>query len=274
MVNHKQRVDSLFDELWEQYRAQTPQAERILERLSERGERPVNDHVALRTFAGGALDLDALETRLLSLGFQAQADYRFPEKKLNARSYLHESGPATPKIFLSELLVEELSERAQKILHPLIDAIEESKLEALSPTKIFSSGRHWPLLSAAQYEKLAEESEYAAWLSIWGLRANHFTISVDQLGSFSGFPDFLQWLEGEGFILSSAGGLIKGTPEDLLEQASTRADLQEIRFPCGTTQSIPSCFYEFALRHRDVTGRRFEGFVTGNAARIFESTDR
>ena len=269
-----QSVEPLFERLWEQYRAQTPQAEQIHERLLGRGERPVNDHVALRTFAGGALGLEMLEARLLSLGFKPQGDYQFPEKKLNARSYLHERGAEVPKIFLSELLVEELSAHAQALLRPLLDALEELNFEALSPEELFSSGRHWPLLSAARYERLARESEYAAWLSVWGLRANHFTISVDQLESFSGLPELLQWLEREGFTLSRAGGLIKGTPEALLEQASTCADLQELRFACGTVRAVPSCFYEFALRHRDAAGRRFEGFVTGNAARIFESTDR
>ncbi len=37
---------------------------------------------------------------------------------------------------------------------------------------------------------------------------------------------------------------------------------------------IPSCYYEFALRHPDpATGRLFPGFVTPSADRIFESTD-
>lgn len=126
----------------------------------------------------------------------------------------------------------------------------------------------WPA-----YQTLLAESEYAAWLSVMGLRANHFTISVNHLKepvSLAGVNDLLKQA---GFRLNDSGGEIKGTPESLLEQSSTLADRMTIRFDDGELREIPTCYYEFARRWPDVEGRLFQGFITESADRIFESTD-
>ena len=60
----------------------------------------------------------------------------------------------------------------------------------------------------------------------------------------------------------------------LLEQSSTIADRVPWRFADGSVREIPSCYYEFALRHPDPdTGELYQGFVAASADRIFESTD-
>lgn len=58
-------IASLFHALWNAYTDITPQAGRIHQRLAERGESVVHDHVALNTFA----DLSALNTWLLDESF-------------------------------------------------------------------------------------------------------------------------------------------------------------------------------------------------------------
>ena len=65
---------------------------------------------------------------------------------------------------------------------------------------------------------------------------------------------------------------IKGSPEELLEQSSTMADRAEVAFS-DQTVSIPSCFYEFALRYPKPDGELYTGFVAASADKIFESTD-
>lgn len=70
--------------------------------------------------------------------------------------------------------------------------------------------------------------------------------------------------------MNTAGGLIKGTPADFLEQSSTLADRIPIEFADGFHEA-PTCYYEFALRHF-VDNTLFDGFVTSSANRIFEST--
>lgn len=74
------------------------------------------------------------------------------------------------------------------------------------------------------------------------------------------------------FILNSAGGEVKGSAEVLLEQSATMADRIEVNFK-DVQKSIPSCFYEFALRYPKADGELYSGFVAASADKIFESTN-
>ena len=106
----------------------------------------------------------------------------------------------------------------------------------------------------------------------WGYRANHFTVSVNQLSRFDSLEAVNQALKAQGFAINSAGGEIKGSPQALLEQSSTMADRADVRFS-DRTATIPSCFYEFARRYPDADGTLYSGFVAASADRIFESTN-
>lgn len=259
-------VTEFFDALWAQYLKVTPQAQAIHTLLADRGETPRNDHVAFRTFDDCPIDMEHLVPVLESLGYQFDQHYDFSAKKLIAASF---SCPGQPKIFLSELKRGELSETAQRLLAPMIEQITDT---ALRP-EVFYAGRLWDLPSFATYETLADESEYAGWLSVWGLRANHFTVDLNALDSSPSVQEMNRWIKAAGYEINQSGGEVKGTPDDLLEQSSTLADQVEIEFAEGT-RPIPSCFYEFARRHPDAEGNLYQGFVAANANKIFESTHR
>ena len=110
-------VGELLDALWRDYVATTPQAERIQRLLRARGEVVLNDHVALRTFQLPGIGIDALARPFEALGWQLQDDrYRFEDKKLVARYWRH-ADPALPKVFISELCVEELSAGGSQIVN-------------------------------------------------------------------------------------------------------------------------------------------------------------
>jgi len=79
-------------------------------------------------------------------------------------------------------------------------------------------------------------------------------------------------LKENGFLLNDAGGEIKGTPAELLEQSSTRAGILPVTFQEGIFE-IPSCYYEFARRYPDDSGKLYSGFIAKSADKIFESTD-
>lgn len=79
-------------------------------------------------------------------------------------------------------------------------------------------------------------------------------------------------LKNNGFELNTSGGEIKGTPEELLEQSSIKSGLIEIDFVEGEFE-IPGCYYEFAKRYPDSSGKLFSGFIAKSADKIFESTD-
>ncbi len=79
-------------------------------------------------------------------------------------------------------------------------------------------------------------------------------------------------LKAAGFVLNGVGGEVKGDPQVMLEQSSTMADKAEVPFSDGV-RTIPSCFYEFALRYPQADGVLYPGFVEASADKIFESTN-
>ncbi|MDX1682876.1 MAG: DUF1338 domain-containing protein [Phycisphaeraceae bacterium] len=243
-----------------------PTYQRVQDALADRGETAVNDHVALRTFSDPRLAIDRLAAPLIAAGWQPADDYVFPEKHLKARHY-EPPEPNLPKIFISQLQLQELDAAVADDLQALLDQLDGSPADDAFPCP----GRLWNP-TCEQYQRLADASEYAGWVAAHGLVANHFTVSVGHLRDFEHLAEFNQWLTEQGFNLSQAGGEVKGSAEDGLEQSSTVADPVTVAFADGELE-VPGGYVEFARRYVQ-QGRRFEGFITRSANRIFESTDR
>ena len=258
-----------FASLWADYVRMTPQAEAIQNAFRQRGENVVNDHVAFRTFKHSAVELEKIEPFLFDLGYQRNEQYHFAQKKLNAWSYIHRQ-EEQPLIFLSELMTEQLSEPVQAIIHSLTEQIDP---EQIVDASVFFSGRHWQCPDYQTYQTLLQESEYAAWLSVFGLRANHFTVAVHKLNSLTSVEAVNQFVESLDYELNTTGAKIKGSPEVLLEQSATLASKQNMTFGDGSVHQIPTCFYEFARRYQKPDGTLFKGFVEANADKIFDSTN-
>lgn len=264
------QVNEFFARLWDTYTQVTPQAQRIQALFASKGETVINDHVAFRTFAQSPIALDQLEPQLLALGYHAYGAFRFESKHLRARCYKHEQDADAPKIFLSELLIDELPDSCQAILRRIIDQIPA---DAVRGPEVFWQLRSWDAPTEADYLTLVEHSEYAAWLSTMGMQANHFTVSINHLQHFTTIDEVNEMLLDEGYRLNDVGGLVKGSPALYLEQSSTMADKIEFTFSDGATRTIPSCFYEFARRHVQPDGTLFDSFIEGNADKIFDSTN-
>jgi len=260
-------LDEWFVRLWEDYAAIAPQAASIRTKLEERGERIVDDHVAFRTLDVAPIALDQLGAIVEDLGYEPFDDYDFPDKKLRARSYTHPD--RWPRIFLSELLVDQLAVEHAAILRGLVDQIDDDV--ELGPDA-FWAGTLWEPVSFDDYAGLRDASEYAAWVAALGLRPNHFTLNVNGLDSFRGRTSLLNCAADQGFALNTSGGAVKGSPEVFLEQGSTMADRLEVEFAGGARHAIPTCYYEFALRY-PADGGLYDGFVAASADKIFESTD-
>ena len=261
-------LPELFDVLWQAYVELCPDAAPIHALLAARGETVVNDHIALRTFDDPRIGLDVLAAAFTAQGYQPKQEYRFEDKHLFARHFEH-GDAGQPKIFISELCTSAFSDAFQARVRGLVD-----QLPANIPGRwdLPALGRPWDL-SYDEHEALRTESEYAAWLAAVGFRPNHFTISVNALTSFASLSELNDFLEANGFALNASGGKIKGTPDDRLEQSSTLAGEIVVSFSDGP-HTIPGCYYEFARRYPDASGRLFSGFVPGSASKIFESTDR
>jgi hypothetical protein len=261
-------VNDLFDNLWKKYLTVTPSAQKIHSLLGEdNGTDVINDHIALRTFNIDKVNLEKLSQHFLSLGYKDGGDYNFEAKKLVAKHFEHED-TRLPKVFISELLVEEFSENTQAIIRNIVEQVSE---DAVNADDFLYSGTHWQV-SHQDYLSLLEESEYAAWMAAWGYVPNHFTVSVNQLTNFETLESVNDKLKEAGFTLNTSGGEIKGSPEVLLEQSSTMADKASVAFSDGDV-TIPSCFYEFARRYEVSPGKLYSGFVAASADKIFESTN-
>lgn len=261
-----QNVEQFFENLWQHYLQKTPSAGKVHQVLGG-GAEIINDHVAFRTFNIAPVKLEKLAELFENMGYFANGDYHFEAKKLRAKHYEHVNKDL-PKIFISELLVEEFSEDAQKIIADMVASIDPREVEDAA---FLYSGTHWQV-TKAEYDQLLEESEYAAWMSAFGFCANHFTVSVDRLPGYDSVEQVNQKLKDEGFVLNTSGGEVKGSPEVFLEQSSTMADRVAVNF-ADQVAEVPSCFYEFAKRYAMPDGEIYTGFVAASADKIFESTN-
>lgn len=259
-------TENLFDKIWKQYSNLNPQAEEIHALLKDKESHIFNDHVAYRSVNLPGFGIETLKKPFIEKGYKVCGDYHFEKKKLYAIHLEHED-KSLPKVFISELLLEELSEQAQSAYKQMLEGVSLPKGD-----DVLTCGRLWDV-KFETYQELYKESEYAAWLSAFGYCANHFTIDVNKLESFEELASLNNFIEAAGYSLNASGGKIKGSKEVYLEQSSTMAGELEVNFTDGV-QKIPSCYYEFALRYKMDSGELYQGFVAGSADKIFESTNK
>jgi hypothetical protein len=261
-------LPALLDKMWNDYISINPLAQKISDLLTSQGETILNDHIALRTFNHPRVAIDVMAKPFLEAGYKYAGDYHFPEKKLYAKHYEH-SDATLPKIFISELKLEEFSNELRNTVKALIDQIPAGTENQFD---FVSIGRPWKTTTGI-YNQLMKESDYAAWVSAFGYRPNHFTVFINNLKKFSDIKVLNEYLKENGFKLNASGGEVKGTPEVFLEQSSTLANNIEVTFEDGKL-TIPACYYEFAKRYPLKNGELYHGFVAASADKIFESTSR
>ena len=264
------QLNQLFANLWQQYTTESPEALKIYNLFQQYGENKItNDHVAFRTFDDPRVNVDCLGKFFEALGYEACGEYEFPVKKLYAKHYEHKTDKNQPKVFISELKCKEFSQFLQNIAKQCVDQIPVNRLSTLD---LLHSGVFWQALDYDVYQKLLQESEYAAWLYVFGFRANHFTVFVNELQRLTSLEAVNDFLKKNKIMLNCSGGEIKGTPSELLEQSSTIANKVSVRFKQGTFEVLNS-YYEFARRYPQENGELYQGFIATSADKIFESTD-
>ena len=261
-------LEELLTRLWNDYASINKQAGGIYNLLVGRGETVINDHIAFRTFNILKVNIDVLAKTFIKFGYTPKGEYTFPDKKLFARHFEHKDKNC-PKIFISELKLEECSKELQGIVQQLVEQIPD---EVTKQWDFCLTGVPWKAIDWDTYVKLKDESEYAGWMSVFGFRANHFTVLVNYLKTFKSLEELNSFLKQNGFSLNSSGGEIKGSAADFLEQSSTMAHPVAIRF-ADCEKIVPGCYYEFAKRYPLPDGKLFQGFVAKSADKIFESTD-
>jgi len=261
------KVKTIFDRLWADYTTQNPSVQKVHDLFIKKGETVENDHIAFRTFDDSRVNIDVIARVFVEAGYVCKGDYHFETKRLYAKHFELEG---QPRVFMSQLKSADFSPFLQETVKKLVDQLPEKLLKS---DELIYSGTSWEKPSFETYEKLREESEYAAWLYVNGFCANHFTVSVNALKHFESLESVNQLIKDNGFRINDSGGEIKGNPSELLEQSSIRAEMIEVDFVEGKKE-IPGCYYEFARRYPDKNGKLYSGFIAKSADKIFESTDK
>lgn len=260
----------IFNRFWIPYSTQNPSAKRIFDLFTNEGEQVVHDHIALRTFNDPRVNLDKIASVFTRNGYEARGEYHFKAKKVYGRHYEHTTDPEAPKVFISELLLDQFDGYLKETITNYLNSVPD---EVYQDPEIMYKGSIWGKIPYQVYETLRQESEYAAWTLVYGYRANHFAIHVNKLKNFDSLQKINTFVKGFGYPMNnSSGSEIYGAPEELLEQSATRSEILPFEFADGVHE-IPSCFYEFTRRYKDQNGQYYNGFNAANADKIFESTN-
>ena len=258
LFSEKSTLDTILNGLFKTYFERVPDVKKITNAMIKKGwvssqEDIINDHVAFRTLGVKNLGIASFEKIFLAHGYQKKEFYSFEAKKLNAYWYAPPN-ENQPRIFISELRVEELSKEAQDIIYKYTENITTDPVDLLdlnTPKQVveFFEKPLWKLPTLSDYNTLLNESEYAAWVLYNRYYLNHYTISVHELpNGYDRLEKFNEFLVALGIKLNDAGGVIKISKDGLLLQSSSVAEMITARFEGNDSQEIAGSYVEFAER--------------------------
>jgi len=301
-VNSDGILNRLLDALWVNYARRVSYAKTYADLVQAKGGKVVNDHIAFRTFGTHTGEqphgMNAIWHIINTLGYEPAGNYVFPEKKLKAVHFQH-GNPLLPKIFVSQLEVDELPEWAQKLIKEhvadtpyhlseiaVLDLLELSQNEALDEPAaenlirelVAYLDRPWGIPEKESVEKLNEISQYAAWTLIHGNSVNHFT-------AFINYQDVKEWPDLQTTCAALAAANIpmkehiEGQKGSKLQQSSTQAvtEMVDVILPDGNQGQMPwsYAYYELAERgYIEENGKQvlFSGFLGEQATHLFDMT--
>jgi len=290
----------LLARMWEDYAARVPYAKIYQNMLAELGGTFVNDHMAFRTLAltvnGHNLGIPIVKRIWDALGFQEQGAIEFPDTHLFAR-YVQHPEPDFPKIFISELRVDELPAETATLIRetvasfrPLLTDDDIRALENLDSQSSYSPellDRVFAFFKTVPWEPVREDivhkvndvSQYGAWVLLHGYNVNHFTGYVNRHGvsPIDDIEGLVAELRKRGVPMKDE---IEGAPGSKLRQTATHA----VRVPVTVRKADGSlgqidwtyAYMEFAQRGyvEDASGQKvlFQGFLGPQAKQLFEMT--
>jgi len=288
----KKTINIVLESLFNTYSSRVPDVKKITKAMvsnnivSDQSE-IINDHIAFRTMGVDNLGINSFEKIFLNHGYKKRDFYSFEQKKLNAFWYSHHE-KNMPRIFISELKVNELSKNAQKIIQQYTNQVKKDPVDSINLNNAneiidFLSKPLWSLPTLNHYNQLLKETEYGSWVIYNRYYLNHYTISVHELEkSYNSLENFNKFLISIGIKLNDSGGIIKKSKDGLLLQSSSVANKINANFKEGKSL-ISGSYVEFAERkilpkfkelesNKINSSHRRDGFETSNADKIFEST--
>ena len=300
-VRAKDITGELLGRLWTQFLNRVSYADKYSQLVTQKGGNVVNDHIALRTLNTHTGEqpegIRAMKHILEILEYKPVGKYRFSKRRLSAVHFEHPD-EMLPKIFVSQLEVEELPGWAQRLIHDTVKdtpyLLSDTGIELLQLLKregelTFEAGqllvddlvqyfrRPWGIPLKEDVIKLSDISQYGAWVLLHGNSVNHFT-------AFINFQDVQEWpdLETTCKALEAAGVPMKENIEGItgskLRQSATKAvkEAVEVRGEDGIEKmDWTYAYYELAERgFVEENGQRklFSGFLGDQAQHLFDMT--
>ncbi|MDZ8053264.1 MAG: DUF1338 domain-containing protein [Aulosira sp. ZfuVER01] len=292
----------LYSLLWQEYSARVHYARTYQEMITAAGGTVANDHIALRSLRLSLdspkgqinLGINYLEQVANALGYVAAGEYVFPETHLYARHYSHPQQAEfdLPKLFISELIVDELPDRIAQLIHKTVSALqyelispadslaEDGNVESIAQKlqKVFT--RPWQTPQRSVVEEVNKVTQYGAWVLLHGYAVNHFTGYINRQNT-SKYPDIDTTVSGLVNLGVPMKAEIEGDVTCGLRQTATQAVTEMVTVlddRSGAEIQIPwtYAYYEIAQRYpvEIEPGKHtlFDAFLGKNAKQLFEMT--
>jgi len=297
----KEITGLLIDRLWNLYIERVQYAKQYVDLVAQKGGKVVIDHIAFRTFNAHTGEqpegIRAIRHILNFLEYKQVSKYSFPKKKLKATHFEHPDD-SFPKIFVSQLEVNELPEWTQKMINASVNStlylLSDKSLELLRilegngtlPVEaadylvndlVNYFRRPWNIPLKDDVLKINDVSQYGAWVLLHGNSVNHFAVLIN-------YQDVKEWpdLETTSIALAAEGvpmkDNIEGEKGSKLQQTTTLAVKEEVKVKGETgIEKIKWTYAYFELTQRNYiedgeSKKLFSGFLGEQANHLFDMT--
>ncbi len=186
--SNDQLLIDVLDGLLERYIDRVPDAQKIIQLITDRGDKIINDHIAFRS-----IHIESILKVFLHLGYEVKMDHQtnqpfnFESKKLTA-VWLKHPNEAAPRVFVSHFRFDEGSKELQTIISQYLndwdDPIDTINLNNASEINQYLHTAQWKTPTYKDYKRIQNESEYLSWVLYNKYYLNHFTLTVHRLSSF------------------------------------------------------------------------------------------
>ncbi|HIK05491.1 MAG TPA: DUF1338 domain-containing protein [Trichormus sp. M33_DOE_039] len=289
----------LWELLWQEYKARVNYAQIYEQMITAAGGNIANDHIAFRSLRMVVdspqgqvnLGINYLGQIAETLGYVSAGEYIFPQTHLYARHYRHPQQVEfdLPKLFISELIVDELPDHIAQLIYQTVSKIQHSLTfppaaegndESIVQKLRKTFTRPWLSPLRSTVETVNQVSQYGAWVLLHGYAVNHFTGYVNRQNTPT-YPDIDTTARGLANLGVPMKTDIEGNVSCGLRQTATAA-VKEMMTVIDDISSeeiqIPwtYAYYEIAQRYLvEVAPDKpelFEDFLGRNAQQLFEMT--
>ncbi|UKO99320.1 DUF1338 domain-containing protein [Nostoc sp. UHCC 0870] len=292
----------LWESLWQEYKARVNYAQTYEQMITAAGGTVANDHIAFRSLRMVVdspqghvnLGINYLGQIAEALGYEPVGEYTFPQTHLYARYYHHPQQVEfdLPKLFISELIVDELPDNIAKLIYQTGSTIQhqvtfpflqkEGDNESITQQLQTAFTRPWKIPLRSTIEAVNQVTQYGAWVLLHGYAVNHFTGYVNRQNT-PAYPDIDTTARGLASLGVPMKAEIEGDVTCGLRQTATAAVKEMVTVIddiSGEEIQIPwtYAYYEIAQRYlvEVAPGKQelFQAFLGKNAQQLFEMTRR